>query len=133
MSAAPIPAVVWPGESRPDVALVATESEVSLALAAADLLRGEGVAAWVVSVPCQGYLPAPDALAGMLPGGVPRLVIVARPPGPWLALAAPDGDVIGLRPCGGPGPGTEAAVGLGSSPDYVRAVAHDVIARAAGA
>lgn len=128
--------------SCPDIALVATESQVALALAAANLLRDEGVAACVVSVPWRERFFASGALSGILPGGVPRIVIVAGSPDPWRALAAPDGDVIGLRPVRGPAragdPGAELAASLsagslGSSPDYVRAVAHDVIARAAGA
>jgi transketolase len=142
-----LPVLAPPGESlmragarvlrgdgaHPEVALVATGSEVSLALAAAELLRGDGITARVVSVPWRERFLAGDRLDQVLPPTVPRVVIEAGSPEPWWALAGEHGDVIGLHQFGACGPGPEVMAVFGFTPDYVRAVATDAIARAAGA
>ena len=53
-------------DGEPDVILIGTGSEVQYAVAAQELLAGEGVAARVVSMPCREWFDEQDA-------GVPRL------------------------------------------------------------
>ncbi len=64
---------------KPDIALLATGSEVSLALKARDLLAGEGIQARVVSMPCWELFDAqPESFrVSVLPSGIPRLSIEA--------------------------------------------------------
>lgn len=122
--------IVREGGSRPDIALVATGSEVSLALAAADLLHEDGVAARVVSVPWRERFLGSDSRDVILPPALPRLIVEAGSPELWQALAGPSGDVIGLHRFGASGPGPEVMARLGLAPVLVRAAARDIIAAA---
>ncbi|MGB5192128.1 MAG: transketolase C-terminal domain-containing protein, partial [Polyangiales bacterium] len=67
------------GGGGPDVILVATGSEVSLALAAAAVLEKEGTAVRVVSMPCWELFELQDEAyrAEVLPSGVPKVAIEA--------------------------------------------------------
>ncbi len=67
------------GGGGPDVILVATGSEVSLALGAAAVLEKEGTAVRVVSMPCWELFEEQDEnyRADVLPSGVPKVVIEA--------------------------------------------------------
>ena len=105
----------------------------AVALAAADLLSQDGVAARVVSVPWRERFLTSDALAEILPRGVPRVIVEAGSPELWQALAGPSGAVLGVNGFGASGPGPVVMARLGFSPDRVRAAAHDVIAAAKGA
>ncbi len=53
--------VLVDADGRPDVVVVATGSEVQLAVEARDILAGEGVAARVVSMPCKEWFDAQPA------------------------------------------------------------------------
>jgi len=50
-----------PGDSEPDVIVIATGSEVQLALAARDLLAADGIKTRVVSMPCVEWFEEQDA------------------------------------------------------------------------
>lgn len=92
-------------DDEPDVVLVGSGSEVSLALAAAGALAGKGVRVRVLSVPWRERFE--DALAadpGLLPG-CPAVWIEAGVPHGWRALARPCDTVIGLRRFGASAPG----------------------------
>lgn len=120
--------VVREGGVRPDVALVATGSEVSLALAAADLLQEDGVAARVVSIPWRERFLSAGSLGVILPPAVPRVIVEAGSTELWQALAGPSGRVIGVDRFGASGPGPVVMAQLGLTPDLIRAAARDVIA-----
>jgi transketolase len=121
--------VVREGGVRPDVVLVATGSEVSLALAAADLLHEDGMTARVVSVPLRERFLRSGCLQEILPPGVPRVVVEAGSTELWQALAGPSGRVIGIDTFGASGPGSVVMAQLGFTPGRVRDVARDVIGR----
>ncbi|MBS7456604.1 transketolase [Coralloluteibacterium stylophorae] len=91
---------------RPEVAIVATGSEVALAMAARDALAAEGLAVRVVSMPCVELFDAqPQAWrAAVLPPGVPRLVVEAGATGGWWRLAGAGGQVLGIDRFGASGP-----------------------------
>ncbi|MCX9193809.1 transketolase [Carbonactinospora thermoautotrophica] len=100
-----------PGD--PDVVLVATGSEVSLALAAAAELEGQGVAAQVVSVPWrERFEEALRADSRLLPD-CPAVWVEAGVPHGWQALARPGDQVIGLRRFGASAPGPVVYAELG--------------------
>ncbi len=70
---------VDPKSKRPDAVILATGSEVALAVAAADQLAIDGVHVRVVSVPATTVFDKQDAAykASVLPAGVPRVAVEA--------------------------------------------------------
>jgi hypothetical protein len=68
-----------PRKKRPDAVIIATGSEVGLAVGAADALAVEGVHVRVVSVPSTTVFDKQDAAykASVLPAGVPRIAVEA--------------------------------------------------------
>ena len=68
-----------PRKKRPDAVIIATGSEVGLAVGAADALAVEGVHVRVVSVPSTSVFDKQDAAykASVLPAGVPRVAVEA--------------------------------------------------------
>jgi len=82
-------AYVLSGEGKSDVILVATGSEVGLAVAAAALLRAEGVAVRIVSMPSWFlFEQQSDAYRrDVLPAGVPALSIEAGSTLGWARYA----------------------------------------------
>ena len=90
----------------PDVILVASGSEVSLAMAAREQLTKEGVAARVVSMPSWELFDAQpaDYRAAVLPAGLPRVVIEAGVSLAWARYAGNGGSVIGLDRYGASAP-----------------------------
>ncbi len=96
-----------PLSGAPDVILIATGSEVALALDAVDALLKKGVAARVVSMPSWELFDAQDAAyrASVLPAGAPKLAIEAGSPLAWGRYVGADGAVIGLDHYGASAPG----------------------------
>jgi transketolase len=92
--------------AAPQVVLLATGSEVGLALKVRDALATDAVAARVVSVPSLERFMSGDALyrAELLPPTVPRLAIEAAHPQSWWQLIAGHGDVVGLDHFGASAP-----------------------------
>jgi transketolase len=80
------------------IALLASGSEVGVALAAAELLAAEGIAARVVSVPCMNVFERQDAVyrRHIIPRHLPRIAIEAGSTGLWWKFVGEDGDVIGI-------------------------------------
>jgi transketolase len=78
--------------------IIATGSEVDLALKAQAALRLQGVAARVVSMPCTNVFDRQDAAykASVLPAGVPRVAVEAGVTDGWYKYVGLDGAVIGL-------------------------------------
>lgn len=68
-----------PRTKRPDAVIIATGSEVGLAVGAADALAVDGVHVRVVSVPATTVFDKQDAAykASVLPAGVPRIAVEA--------------------------------------------------------
>jgi transketolase len=80
------------------VILMATGSEVELALKAADALAGEGIAARVVSMPSADVFERQDAAykASVLTRGTPRVAIEAGVTDFWYKYVGLDGAVVGI-------------------------------------
>ncbi len=85
-------------DGRPDVVLIATGSEVAIAIEARRLLAGRGVAVRVVSMPCCEVFDRQDSAwrSSVLPNGIPRLAVEAGATGLWRATVGLNGDVVGL-------------------------------------
>jgi transketolase len=108
-------------EGTPDVVLVATGSEVALALDARDELAKTGVAARVVSAPSLEVFKAQDAAyrASVLPAGVPRAAIEAGVTWGWEAIVGLDATLIGIDRFGASAPASVLAEKFGFTAQQV--------------
>ncbi|HET9651020.1 MAG TPA: transketolase, partial [Usitatibacter sp.] len=79
-------------------AIIATGSEVAIALAAPKALADEGIAARVVSMPCTSVFDRQDAAwrESVLPRGLARVAIEAGVRDSWWKYVGLDGAVIGI-------------------------------------
>jgi transketolase len=105
------------GVTQAQVALVASGSEVALALAAAEELAGRGVGARVVSVPWRERAVSSGHL-DELTSGLPAVVIEAGVTSGWKS-AVPGAEVIGIDRFGASAPGATVAAELGLTVDAV--------------
>jgi transketolase len=118
-----------------DVLLIATGSEVALALGARDLLAGEGVRARVVSLPSWERFEAQDAAyrASVLPTDVrARVAVEAAATFGWARYVGLDGEVVGIDHFGASAPGAKLFEEFGFTPEHVAAAARRTLARVAG-
>ncbi|MEE2892307.1 MAG: transketolase [Pseudomonadota bacterium] len=101
--------------------IIATGSEVALAMDAAAALGEQGVPVRVVSMPCLERFQDQDAsyVDDVLPAGVPRLIVEAAHPAPWWRLAGSGGDVLGVERFGMSAPGDVAMAEVGFTVDNV--------------
>ncbi|MCC7386708.1 MAG: transketolase [Deltaproteobacteria bacterium] len=121
------PRTVWKGayvlRDRPgaQVVLVATGSEVHVALEAAQTLEGQGVAARVVSMPSLERFLAQDAAyrSSVLPAGLPRVTLELGRTAPWASIAGLDGLCLGVDRFGESGPYEQLAEHFGMTPKRV--------------
>ncbi len=115
---------------EPQIILIATGSEVALAVSAADVLAADGVAVRVVSMPCVDLFQAQDTAyrEQVLPAAVTaRVVIEAGVTETWWRYAGPAGRVVGLDRFGESAPANELFEHFGFSTDNVVAVAREII------
>jgi len=84
--------------ATPRVVLIATGSEVALALASQKALAEEGIAARVVSMPCTSVFDRQDQSyrEAVLPRGVPRVAIEAGVTDYWRKYVGLEGAVVGI-------------------------------------
>jgi transketolase len=96
-----------PKDAKPDIILIATGSEVHLALAAREQLAQEGVKARVVSLPSWHLFQAQPAeyQEAVLPSEVPMLAIEAGVSLGWRPYVGPHIEVIGVDRFGASAPG----------------------------
>lgn len=109
-----------PGGS-PDVALLATGSEVWLALEAQRLLAERNTKARVVSLPCWRLFdeqPAPYR-DSVLPRGIPRVSVEAGVTLGWARYVGPSGESIGIDRFGASAPGPVVQRELGLTAEHV--------------
>jgi transketolase len=106
---------------QPQVTLLATGSEVALAMQARTALAAEGIQAQVVSMPsCSDFERQPAAYrAAVLPRQVPVLAIEAGVTNFWRAYTGFDGDVIGIDRFGDSAPAPQLAQHFGLTTDAV--------------
>jgi transketolase len=119
---------------RPEVILIATGSEVSLIMAARELLQQEGRRVRVVSMPSWELFGAqPQAYRDeVLPPDIKaRVGVEAASQLGWERWVGLDGDVIGLNRFGASAPYTEIYKHLNFTPEYVAERARTVLTRGA--
>lgn len=117
-------------DGTPSIILIATGSEVYLAVAAAEKLAAEGIKSRVVSMPSTDAFDVQDPKyrESVLPQSVTaRVVIEAGVSSGWWRYAGPQGRIIGLDRFGESAPAEELFEHFGFSADNVVAVAKDVL------
>jgi transketolase len=118
-------------DGPPDVILIATGSEVSLALAAHQQLRGEGVRSRVVSMPSWELFAAQptEYRDSVLPPAVrARVSIEAASPFGWERYVGPTGAIIGVDRFGASAPGPVVMEHYGFTAEHVVTTARAVLA-----
>jgi transketolase len=122
--------VVREPEAGRHVTLIATGSEVSIALHAAELLAGIGVRAAIVSAPCFDLFrqQSPAYRAEVL-GGVPRIGVEAAVEGDWARWLGDDGEFVGMTGFGASAPAETLYREFGITADEVAKAALRCIAR----
>jgi transketolase len=118
------------GEFPPKVILIATGSEVALALGAHTQLAGEGVQCRVVSMPCwELFDRQPDAYRDtVLPPSVrARVSIEAASPFGWERYVGLDGAIIGVGDFGASAPGPIVMRKFGFTLEHVVETAKRVV------
>lgn len=108
----------------PSCVIIATGSEVALALEAHRQLAAEGIGTRVVSMPSTSVFDGQDEAyrASVLPRGVPRVAVEAGVPDYWRKYVGLEGAVIGISRFGESAPAGELFRHFGFTPENVAAV-----------
>ncbi len=121
--------VLSEADGAPRAVLIATGSEVALALAAQKLLAAEGVATRVVSMPSTSAFDRQDAAyrGAVLPHGVPRVAVEAGVTAFWRKYVGLEGAVVGIDRFGESAPAGELFKHFGFTPEHVAAAVRGVL------
>ena len=117
----------------PRAVIIATGSEMPLAMAAREQLQNEGIAVRVVSMPCTSLFDAQDAAyrASVLPAGVSRVAVEAGITDFWRkyvgAVDSKTGAVVGIDRFGESAPASELFKYFGFTVDNVVATVKTII------
>jgi len=121
------------GSAGARAVIIATGSEVALAIGAQEQLAKSGIAVSVVSMPCTSVFDRQDAVyrAGVLPAGVPRVAVEAGVSGVWHkyvgAADDPCAAVVGIDRFGESAPAGVLFKHFGFTVDHVVAAVTRVI------
>jgi transketolase len=113
----------------PRALIIATGSEVSIALAAQKALAASGLAVRVVSMPCTGAFDAqePSWRDSVLPRGLPRVAIEAGVSDFWRKYVGLEGEVVGVDRFGESAPAGDVYRYLGVDAEHVVAAVRRVV------
>jgi transketolase len=121
------------GTAPPDVILIATGSEVALALGARDELAAEGITARVVSMPCSELFDRqPRAYRDEVlpPEVMARVAIEQASTLGWHRFVGDDGAIVGMHTFGASAPLKQLVKKFGFTPGAVADVAREQVAAA---
>ena len=109
--------------------IIATGSEIELALKSAEQLVAEGVPVRVVSMPCADVFARQDAeyQASVLPKGMPRVAVEAGVTDFWFKYVGLEGKVIGIDTFGESAPASALFKYFGFTTDRVVAAVRSVL------
>ena len=117
------------GKER-DITLLATGTEVSLAVEAAEILHAEGYASAVVSMPCWELFDAqPETYREDVLGSAPRIAVEAASAFGWTRYVDREADVIGMPGFGASAPAERLYAEFGITTEAIVARAKTVIAK----
>ena len=102
-------------EGKPNAVLIATGSEVGLAMQAQEILRTQGKSVRVVSMPCTSLFDRQDKSwqEKVLASGIKRIAIEAGHPDLWWKYVGLDGAVVGINRFGESAPAAAVYKALG--------------------
>jgi transketolase len=118
--------------AAPDLILIATGSEVWVAMAAREALEAEGIATRVVSMPSWELFSEQERAYRdlVLPSGVPaRLAVEAASPFGWREWVGESGEVVGVDHFGASAPGELVLEKYGFTAGNVAARARELLGR----
>lgn len=109
--------------------IIATGSEVALALDAQQQLAAKGIAVRVVSMPCTNVFDAQDAQwrESVLPKGLPRVAVEAGVTSGWYKYVGLDGAVVGIDTYGESAPAGVLFKFFGLTVEHVAAAVEQVL------
>ncbi|MFZ1410477.1 MAG: transketolase [Micropruina sp.] len=112
-------------EGELQVVLIATGSEVEVALAARDQLQADGIGTRVVSMPCTEWFDAQPAAyrAQVLPAGTGKVAIEAGVPMGWRDYVGEAGEIVAINHYGESAAGGRLFTKYGFTADNVAAAA----------
>ncbi len=119
--------VVRAGGERPEVALLASGSEVGVAVAATELLRNDGIAARVISMPCHERID-PVAFDARCGGARVRVVVEAALSFGWHRFGGPQVAFVTMERFGASAPAAELFRRFGFTAENVAEVARRALA-----
>jgi transketolase len=116
-------------DGTPDCVLIATGSEVALAVEAARSLAAKGRRVRVVSMPCTSVFDAQDAAyrASVLPAGVAKVAVEAGVRDTWWRYVGERGAVVGMDTFGASAPAKKLFEHFGFTAANVVAVAEGLL------
>ncbi len=121
--------VVHEPGGRRQVTILATGSEVQLALEAAQTLEASGISAAAVSMPCwELFRKQPDAYRDAVLGDAPRIAVEAGVRFGWDEWIGPEGAFVGMRGFGASAPAEALFKHFGITADTVAAAAKSAAA-----
>ncbi len=122
--------VVIEPEGGRDVTLIATGSEVSIAIVAAKLLADDGIRAAVVSAPCFDlFRQQPGDYRAAILGSAPRVGVEAAIEGDWARWLGDGGEFVGMTGFGASAPADDLYREFGITAAAVATAAMRCIAR----
>jgi len=121
--------VLSEAQGAPKAVIIATGSEVSLAIAAQKTLAEAGVPVRVVSMPCTSVFDRQDATwkASVLPKGLPRVSVEAGVTDFWRKYVGLEGACIGVDSFGESAPAGAVYKHFGVDADHVVAAVKSVL------
>ena len=122
--------VLQDADGEPDAIIIATGSEVGIAMEAAKQLGNDGIGVRVVSMPCTNVFDAQDEAyrASVLPPAVTaRVAVEAGVTESWWRFTGVDGRVVGLDRFGESAPAGELFEHFGFTADKVAAAVRDAL------
>jgi transketolase len=115
-------------DGKRDVTLLATGSEVGIAVDAADVLAKDGIAAAVVSMPSfELFRAQPENYRDQVLGEAPRIAIEAGIAQSWYEWLRKGDAFVGMSGFGASAPATKLYAHFGITPEHVSEVARKAI------
>ena len=116
-------------DGAPRALILASGSEVDIALKARDALSADGIPVRVVSFPCHELFAQQSAeyVSSVLPAGVCRIAIEAAHPMSWHRWVGTDGTILGIETFGASAPYDRIYREYGLTPEHLTATVRAAI------